>query len=65
MTHTIMWSHLLSVQPSGRIEGLDESCGVSDKQGITRGTGQHADRGQPDVGRTLRRVPTVPDTEHM
>jgi len=38
---------------------------VTDEHGVAGGTGQHTDHGQPDVGRALRRVPTIADTKHV
>jgi len=57
--------YLFAVESLGRVERLNESGGVTDEQRIARGSGQHADHGQPDVGRTLRRVPAEPDAQHV
>jgi len=57
--------YLLSIESFGRVERLDERGRMTDKQCIARGTRQHADHGQPDVRRALRRIPTKPDTQHV
>ena len=38
---------------------------MADEEGVARGTGQHTDRGQPNVRRALRWITTVSDTQHV
>jgi len=38
-------------------EGLDERGGIAYKQCTTSGADEHTDKGQPDVGDALWRVP--------
>ena len=38
---------------------------MTDEQGVTGGTGQHANRGEPNIRGTLGRISTVADAKHM
>ena len=57
--------NLFSVKSFRSVEGLDERGGVTDKHSVARGTGQHADHGQPDVRSALWWIPTVANTQHV
>jgi len=57
--------NLFAVESSGGIERLYDGGCVSDEERIARGTSQHADDRQPDVGRTLRWIATETDTQHV
>lgn len=60
-----MKHHFFSVETPGGIKRLDEGGGVTDEQGVTGGTGQHANRGEPNIRGALGRIPTVADAKHM
>ena len=58
-------ANLLSVEPLGGVEALDESGRVSDEERVAGRAREHAHHRQPDVRRALRRVASVPDTQHV
>ena len=60
-----MLLYLFSVHALWSVERLYERGGLSDEQRVERGSGQHADNGQPDVGHALRGVPAVADAQHV
>lgn len=65
LSNSTLQTYLFSVKSFGSVEGLDERGGMTDKHCVARGTGQHADHGQPDVGCALWRVPAVANTQHV
>ncbi len=54
-------TYLLSIETFGRVEGLNERRGVTHEERVARGSRQHADHREPDVGDALGRVLAVPD----
>ena len=64
-TIVLQTTNLLSVQPLGGVEALDESGRVSDEERVAGRAREHAHHRQPDVRRALRGVASVPDTQHV
>lgn len=57
--------HLLLILPSGGVQGLDQSCGVANKNSIASSSDDHAQHGEPDIGQALRGLSTVTDAQHV
>jgi len=57
--------NLFSVKSFRSVERLYEGCGVADKHGVARGSGQHTDHGQPDVSGALWWVAAVANAQHV
>lgn len=64
-TPALVPTNLFLVLPPGRVQGLDERSGVTDEHGIARGPHDHAEHGEPDVRHAYRRLPPIPDAQHV
>ena len=56
---------LLLVLTPGGVQGLDEGGGMTDEHGVARGTHDHAEHGEPDVGHAYRCLLPVANAEHV
>lgn len=60
-----MAPHLLLILPSGRVQGLDQSCCVANENGVAGSPDDHAQHGEPDIRQALRGLSTVTDAQHV
>lgn len=63
--HSDDMTDLLSIQSLGRVKRLYQRGRMADEQRVARSSCQHADHGQPHVGRTLWRIASVTDAQHV
>lgn len=64
VTHSFL-PYLLLVLASGGVQGLNEGSSVADEHGVAGGAHDHTQHCQPDVSHALRRLPTVPNAQHV
>jgi len=57
--------NFLAVLATGGVQALDEVGGVTQKHGITSGTADHGQHGQPHVCQALRRKTPITNAEHV